>query len=205
MPVKIKICGITRMNDALLACELGAYALGFVFAASPRKIEPEGALKIIDVLPGTVKTVGVFFKQSLHEILKISKMVPLDSLQIYDHSVVKALNGRAGIHIIPAFFVKNISSLNRINRRNFSRILVDREKGVKVNAKIVWEVAKKCNHNLEVILAGGLHTDNVQEAIRFVHPFAVDVASAIESKPGIKDPLKMSEFFKRVKEMSDHE
>ncbi len=193
------------MNDALFACELGAYALGFVFAESPRKIAPEAALKIVEALPETVKTVGVFFKQSSHEILNISNTIPLDALQIYDHSIVKTLNRRAGVHIIPAIFVKDASSFNEVKRRNFSQIVVDKGKSVMANIKIVWDVAKRLNHNLEVILAGGLHAYNVQDAIRSVNPFAVDVASGIESKPGVKDHLKMYEFFRQVKETSDHE
>ncbi|MEW5805979.1 MAG: phosphoribosylanthranilate isomerase [Acidobacteriota bacterium] len=212
MAVKVKICGVTRKEDALLACEMGAHAIGFVFADSPRKIEPEQAAEIASFLPAEVKSVGVFQGRSLSEILKIARTVRLSSLQIYDNHILQMLSNRSEngysfrseMKIIPAFFVRNLYSLNRIKRLAFPEVLIDRVKDGDTEPEIIWRAAKLLHYTKRVILAGGLNPDNVQKAIAFAHPHCVDVASSIESDPGVKDPKKMREFFRKVKEAEEY-
>lgn len=255
MPVKIKICGVTRKEDALLACELGAHAIGFVFAGSPRRVDPETAAEIAEALPTDVKKVGVFLGQSLPVILKIANVIRLNALQIYDtdllkmlipqdtenlkdtklteltllrhHSYYMNLNALE-LEIIPAFFVRNSYSVNRIKRSVFPQVLLDRSKNGNRNPKmvrlkngksvpeivqarngetdpaIVWRAARLLHYTKKVILAGGLDPDNVQDAILFAHPHCVDVARGVESEPGVKDPEKMRRFFRKVEEAGDY-
>ena len=199
--VRIKICGITNHADALLACDLGADALGFNFyPPSPRFIKPEDAWRIILDLPPFVSTVGVFADAEPEVVKRLAAMLGLDLIQLHgeetpegcqdlDHRVIKALR------------LRNEESLETLlfYRDSVQAILLDTP-GTELlggtGEAFDWNLARKAKKcGLPIILAGGLTPDNVDRAIKIAQPQAVDVASGVESSPGKKDPDKLRAFF----------
>ena len=187
---KIKICGTTDLKDALAAAEAGADAVGFVFAQSPRRITPKKAKEIISKLPPFISAVGVFVNQRPKIINKIIKTCGLNYVQLHGDETpadCRKIKGK----VIKAFRVKDKKSLKAISRYSVSAVLLDTfspEKYGGTGKAFNWELAVKAKKfGMPVILAGGLGTGNLLKAIRKVKPFAVDVSSGIESRPGKKD------------------
>lgn len=201
--VRIKICGITNIEDALVAVEAGADALGFVFfKQSPRNISPEQAAAIIRCLPPFVQTVGLFVNEQLAVVNSIADQCGLDVVQLHGEETPEfccAVNRR----VIKAFRVKDQSSLDQIRNYDVAACLLDAWSpsahggtGITFN----WEIAAAAAASKCVILAGGLTPDNVAEAVKAVRPYAVDVSSGVESAPGRKDSAKVLRFIRAVKE-----
>ncbi len=201
---KIKICGITNINDAKTAVKWGADALGFVFTRSPRRINPKRAAKIIGQLPIFVSKVGVFVNAKKAEVLKVLKICKLDVLQLHGEESDKYCAFlRKYCKIIKAFRIKDRSSLKNIRAyRNIDAYLFDAYDeneyggtGKSFNIKHLKNLKLK----KPVIIAGGLTNQNVKSIVRRLRPYAVDVSSRIEASPGKKSEKLMQSFIRAVK------
>lgn len=199
---KIKICGITNLEDALMAVEMGADALGFIFSeVSQRKISPERAEQIIPVLPPFIKTVGVFVNQSAEEIKEISAKTCIDVIQLHGHespTFCRSFKQK----VIKAIHVENKSDLFKMTEYKVSAFVLDSKVEGKFGGTgrtFNWDFAVEAKKLGPVILSGGLNPENIAEAIDQVNPYAVDVASGVEVEPGVKDPDKVAAFIKEVR------
>ncbi len=194
--MKIKVCGITRAADAELACELGAWAVGFIFAPnSPRYITPEKASAIAVMLPKKVERVGVFVNATKEFIDEARALVGLTIVQLHGSETpeeAEAIGGRI-IKAVRAGLEADVKALAKF--KNIEAFLIDGPRaGIPCDRKLAI-LAKKYGN---VILAGGLTKDNVKKAVTEVAPFAIDLSSSLEVGPGIKDPAKMRAFFKEA-------
>jgi len=203
----VKICGITNLEDALVATKLGADALGFNFyERSPRYISPEQAGEINNVLPKKILKVGVFVNESVENIVRIAEIAQLDAAQLHGDETpefVDRLKRLLNIQIIKALQVTPNFQANAVLDTRYDAILLD---AYSSNARggtgesFDWEVAVAISHSVEKLyLAGGLNPDNVQRAAAVVRPYTVDVASGVESSPGKKDPKKLRAFIANAK------
>ena len=191
---KIKICGITSLKDALLACELGADALGFVFAKSPRRISIKTAAAICSKLPHSVSRVGVFVDQSADMINKTVKQCGLDYVQLHGNES-PAFCKKIKTAVIKAFRVKGGFSLPDIKKYKVAAILLDsfsQDSHGGTGKTFDWKEAVRAKKaGKPLILSGGLNAGNLAAAIKKVRPMAVDVSSGVEMCPGKKSAVKM--------------
>ena len=191
------------MSDALLAADLGASAIGFVFwKNSPRYIDPEKAKEISAALPPDVAPIGVFVDGSQQEIEQTAESVRLCAIQIHGKSSEFCID--LSKKVIKAVGLGGPESVaDALQLPHEITILLDRFDPIKIGGTgqvIDWELASKVTGSRRVFLAGGLTPDNVKEAIRIAQPYAVDVSSGVESAPGIKDSTRLQDFFDAVKE-----
>ena len=203
MKVRIKVCGITRDEDALKAAELGADAVGFVFhRPSPRYIEPAAAAEITARLPGFVTTVGVFVDLEQEKLRRIAGEVHLDRVQLSGCESPEYCNS-LGLRWIKGFRLKAREDLDLLAGYGSGRdfLLDSYVEGVPggTGQRFNWEWAKEAGRFGRIILAGGLAPDNVARAIKTAAPAGVDVSSGIEKSPGIKDQAKMAAFIEAVR------
>ncbi|MBI4689050.1 MAG: phosphoribosylanthranilate isomerase [Nitrospirae bacterium] len=201
--VKVKICGITNIEDALEAVEHGADALGFVFFKnSPRYISPTKAKAIIKKLPPFVAAVGVFVNESRKNIERIVKQTGVNIIQLHGDEPPSAC--RLPRSVIKAFRIKSLESLEPLSKYTdkVSAFLLDAytpEVFGGTGQIFNWDVAVEAKQLGRIILAGGLTPGNIEQAIRWVHPYAVDVSSGVEEEKGKKDHLKIKLFIERAK------
>jgi len=194
--VRVKICGLTRLEDALEAVRLGADAIGFNFwPKSKRYCSPSKAEKIAGRLPPFVTTVGVFVNQSKREIREISSRVGLRALQLHGDEPPAFCRGFS-LPVIKAIRVDGRESLDSRFRFQVDAFLLDTPtEGFGGSGRTFdWRLLRDSSDPRPIILAGGLSPQNVGEAVAAVKPYAVDVASGVESRPGIKDAKKMAQF-----------
>ena len=202
--VRIKICGITRREDALAAVSFGAWALGFVFyRKSPRFITPAKAAQIIRSLPPFVTPVGVFVNESREKVRRIAEICSLRTLQFHgDESPAYCRRFVKDFRIIKAFRISGREDLKRIRGYDLSAVLLDSYHPSLYGGTgqtFVWPKAGVLKPlKKPVILSGGLNPGNVKRALKTVKPFAVDVSSSVEQAPGIKDYLKVKRFINAV-------
>jgi phosphoribosylanthranilate isomerase len=195
--VKVKICGITNWADARSAIEAGADFLGFNFySRSPRYIAPEKARRIVSRLPKRVFAVGVFVNETEEKMLAIAHRVGLDYLQLHgDESPVIVSRLRSSVPVIKAIRVKKPFSAGTLTRfKDATAFLLDgfdpgRPGGT--GKTFDWDIARRVRNYGRIFLAGGLTPANVGDAIRAAMPYAVDVCSGVEAKPGKKDAAQM--------------
>ena len=203
--MKVKICGITDVETAKSACEYGADALGFVFAESKREITPKRAEEIIQELPANVLKIGVFVNESVEVIQKIADECGLTHVQLHgdeDNYQIRRLN----IPSIKSLGVTSESDMKNAQGYEADYILFDspKEKFHGGNGKTFsWELLRDMPKELrkKMILAGGLNALNIEEAIRTVRPYMVDVSSGAEPE-GKKDVEKIKQFIIKAKECS---
>jgi phosphoribosylanthranilate isomerase len=201
--VKVKICGITSLEDALTAIEAGADALGFVFyPQSPRHIFPEQAAEIIRRLPPFVQTVGLFVNEDPAIVNHTADQCGLDVIQLHGEEppgYCRSVRRR----VIKAFRVKGITTLDMLTQYHVSGYLLDAWSPSAhggTGQTFNWEIAAEAvQRGHRIILAGGLKPENVLESIRQVHPYGVDVSSGVESAPGCKDASRIRLFIERAK------
>ncbi|HXH72704.1 MAG TPA: phosphoribosylanthranilate isomerase [Mariprofundaceae bacterium] len=198
---RIKICGITRLEDALAASSLGADAVGFVFYdKSPRFIEPAKAAAIIRQLPPFVSAVGLFVNPSEAYIAEVLKTVPLGVVQLHGDETPEFCEAqrRRVLKAIPVAGPDDLANA----RRYPCPLLLDAKAPPGVyggtGKTFDWSLLQGFEHNYPLTLAGGLDASNVREALAIRQWFALDVSSGVESAPGIKDLKKMREFFAAV-------
>ena len=200
--VRIKICGITNLEDALVATELGADAVGFVFyEKSPRYINPRTAALIIRELPPFVATVGVFVNEPPDKLVDTAKQSGVGCVQLHGDETPEYCQS-LGLRTIKALRVKDAYVLNELRSFTVSGILLDTyREGVPggTGETFDWEIAAEAAKAGRIILSGGLTPENVRQAIEKVRPYAVDVSSGVESKPGKKDHEKLRKFFEQVR------
>ncbi len=204
--VKVKICGITNLEDALMACELGADALGFVFCqASPRFVMPISAKAIIKSLPPFITKVGVFVNMPLTNLIRICRTVPLDLVQLHGDET-PGYCSRVPYPCLKVFRVQKDFSLLKLQEYQTTTFLLDtfhRSHYGGTGNTFDWEIARKAKKYGRVVLSGGLNQDNILEAIEFVKPYAVDVSSGVEAFPGKKDPHKLRAFFNEIRKSEE--
>ncbi|PMP93569.1 MAG: N-(5'-phosphoribosyl)anthranilate isomerase, partial [Candidatus Aminicenantes bacterium] len=193
---KIKICGLTNLEDALLAIECGADALGFIFSDSPRRITKEKAKKIIQEIPLFVLKIGVFMNEEPEWVREVAVELNLDYLQFHgqeDHDYLKQFGGKA----YKAFRIKEYSDLNQVAISGHHFFLLDSaEKGKPFD----WDMAIRAKQFGRFLLGGGLNPENIEGALKKVQPYGVDVCSGVELYPGKKDPQKLREFIRRIRQ-----
>ncbi|MDP7058594.1 MAG: phosphoribosylanthranilate isomerase [Nitrospinaceae bacterium] len=199
---KVKICGTTSLNDALLAIESGADAVGFIFyKESPRNISEKDVKDIVVRLPPFIETVGVFVNETSDKVNRIAEQCRLTAVQLHgDES--PAFCRRVKRRVIKAVRVKDAESLKGMSGYDVSGYLLDafNEESRGGTGKIFdWNLALRAKKQGPVIIAGGLNPFNVYTAIHRVKPYGVDVCSGVEKSPGIKDPEKVGEFIKAVR------
>lgn len=202
--MRVKICGITRLEDAQRAVELGASVLGFIFyPGSPRFIKPEEATKIISQLPKNVQKVGVFVSPSLQDVREQLELSGAEIAQIHgEHSTeLKQLGGRRLIYALP---VHTTFDPTIVKHYRFAEgVLLDtynRKQHGGSGETFNWQIAVKAKEYGRIILAGGLNPDNICAAIEQVNPWMLDVNSGVESEAGVKDHQKLKQLFDNIKE-----
>lgn len=206
---RVKICGITRLPDARLSVELGAAALGFNFyEPSPRYIEPEAAAEIVAKTPPFVPAVGVFADETVGErVAAIARTASVSVIQLHGPRFPKDLESLRGYRIIRAIPVGPDFDPGMLQPLPLDAFLLDAFDPMRLGGtgkSIDWALARRATEQGKtIILAGGLSPANVGDAIRCVRPFAVDVASGVESAPGIKDPRRLRAFFAAVAAADD--
>ncbi len=199
--VKVKICGITNLNDALTAVECGADALGFVFANSPRQVTAETVKEIVAKLPPFVYKVGVFVNSEPALVKETMSYCNLDLAQLHgdeEPEYCAALFPKA----VKVFSSNNMPSQSDIISYKVAAYMLDIGKGSAFNEskqKKLWQLARQLGEYGPVILAGGLTPENVSHVIKIARPYAVDVSSGVESNPGKKDHNKMRAFVMTAK------
>jgi phosphoribosylanthranilate isomerase len=202
--VRVKICGVTNVEDALLACELGAAAIGLNFyEKSPRCIAPFMASKIIGKLPPFVASVGVFVNWQSAPVTSLAKALGLSAAQLHGDEPPKLVGEIAKkVSVIKALHAGKGGSLPPFsNYRGATAFLLDAPHSGQYGGTghtTDWTLAQTAAKSHRILLAGGLTADNVADAILAVRPYAVDVTSGVEAKPGKKDPAKLRAFFEAV-------
>lgn len=197
--VKVKICGITKIEDAMLAAELGAWAIGFIFYdKSPRYISPEKAYVISDEIKKYgIKTIGVFVNETVENITKTANEVQLDYVQLHGTESVLDCNN------LEILFIKNIRNIDEvINYNKAFAFLVDASdtQNWGGTGKLAdWDLAKKIKEQGKpLILSGGLSSTNIEKALKEINPDIIDVSSSLEISAGVKNHSLMKEFFNTI-------
>jgi phosphoribosylanthranilate isomerase len=208
--VHVKICGITRPDDAEQAVSLGAWAIGLTFhEPSPRKVDLQTAATIGAEYRRQAEVVGVFVNRDLGEIAEIADACSLTMIQLHgDEGPVfcDELRRRTGLKIMKAARVRDQASLQALDAfRHVDYHLVDAHHPDLfggTGATFDWQLLRGRRSKVPLVLSGGLTPENVSDAIRATHPWGVDTASGTEASPGVKDPAKVSAFFRAVEHVA---
>lgn len=197
---RVKICGIRRVEDALLAADLGASAVGFIFwPSSPRFVDPDDARAIAAALPPFVTTVGVFVNQPPEFVTRVARDLDLGVVQLHgDEQVDDYADGRH--RVIKSVAVVSgrdcVAAVKAVPLQ--ATVLLDAHDPTKrggTGRTIDWNQAAAAARERRVILSGGLNADNIRDAVAAVRPYGVDVSSGVESSPGVKDSAKLRALF----------
>ncbi len=192
---RIKVCGITNLEDALLALSLGVEAIGFIFSESQRKISVGCARKIIQHLPAWLIRVGVFVDEPAALVEEVYRDLALDLVQLHGHEGEEYVRGLK-CKWFKAFKIGTQPNLPEIKSLGRGFFLLD--SAVK-SEPFDWSIARELKNAGRFFLSGSLNPGNIVEALRLVEPFGVDVCSGVESFPGKKDPEKMKDFVWRIR------
>ena len=196
--IHVKICGITSFNDAIMAANYGASALGFIFyEKSPRYINPEILKTWISNVPSSVKKVGVFVNKDVDKVNKIAEELNLGMVQLHGDESPEYCNQMIK-PVIKAFRVNNKFDSIMLNNYQVATFLFDtynKENHGGTGESFNWQSILQLNTEIPVILSGGLNADNILEGIEVVKPSAVDVNSGVEAAPGKKDEEKIKNLF----------
>jgi phosphoribosylanthranilate isomerase len=188
----VKVCGITNAGDARVAADAGADAVGLIFAESPRRVGGEEARAVSIALPDNIIRVGVFVDEEPEQVLRISREVELDLVQLHGDEppeTVTALR-KAGVKVMKALRVRDAASLEALGEYEPDLFLLDaysaKARGG-TGERFDWEVAKALGGRDNIVVSGGLGPENVREAVAFFEPFGVDASSSLEDEPGRKN------------------
>lgn len=190
----VKICGITNVDDALLAVALDADAVGFIFAPSKRQIATGRARDIVSHIPDETHTVGVFRNEAKERVVDVVHNVGLTAAQLHGHETPEEVEWIADRipNVIKAVAAGGPQA-DRASEFVAPVLLVDA--ATPGSGEVFdWSLAQGFPADKKILLAGGLNPDNVAEAIETVRPWGVDVASGVEKEPGLKDPAKLRQF-----------
>ena len=198
----VKICGVTNEDDALLAVAMGADAIGFVFAASPRQVHPEVVRDIIKRLPHDTLTIGVFRNETPERVIDIVSRTGLKGAQLHGGETAEDLRL---VRLRVPFVIQALPAGDArlagagVGPESADVVLVDSQSPGSGEV-FDWSLAEGAPDGVRLLLAGGLNPDNVEQAIRKVRPWGVDSASGTEASPGRKDATKVRLFVARAKE-----
>jgi phosphoribosylanthranilate isomerase len=204
MRTRVKICGFTQVEDALVAAKLGVDAIGLVFyPPSPRSVSIEQAIKIVEALPAFVSVVALFVDEEKAKIDEVLKNVPIDTIQfhgdepatdcrVYNKPYIKAIRMKQGLDVMELTTQYHDASALLLDAFH-----ADAKGGT--GSQFDWDLIPK-NCSLPLVLAGGLHAENARLAIQSVRPYALDVSSGVEIKKGIKGAAKMTAFIEATNE-----
>ncbi|MFQ6003682.1 MAG: N-(5'-phosphoribosyl)anthranilate isomerase [Candidatus Zixiibacteriota bacterium] len=198
---KIKICGLTNVEDARLAVELGADALGFIFTSSPRQITPHQAQEIIKEVPPFIAKVGVFKDESLTFVRQVSESCHLDYIQVH-REVQPSFWAFFFPRLIQVFHPDHQDVLVKIWNLPLPFFMFDLPKeprGYEVNSDLHRETILEAKNYGKIILAGGLNPENVEHILRNIGPYGVDVCRGVEAEVGKKSPEKLRSFILKVR------
>jgi phosphoribosylanthranilate isomerase len=198
----VKICGVTNEDDALLAVAMGADAIGFVFAPSPRQVHPEVVRDILKRLPHDTLTIGVFRNETPERVIDVVGRTGLKGVQLHGGETAEDLRL---VRLRVPFVIQALPAGDArlagagIGPERADVVLVDSPEPGSGNV-FDWSLAEGAPDGVRLLLAGGLNPDNVEQAIRKVRPWGVDSASGTEASPGKKDATKVRLFVARAKE-----
>jgi phosphoribosylanthranilate isomerase len=200
--VKVKICGLCSYDDAKVALDGGAWALGFVFhRSSPRYIEPRAAARIVEQLPPEALTVGVFVDYELAELADVVRQVGLRGVQLHGGETTAYAQQVEAELVLKALRVRGALAPELLGEFPGCQLLLDtyheRLPGG-TGATFDWAVARRAGETRPVLVAGGLTPENVEEALDAARPEGVDVSGGVEASPGVKDAAKVRRFLSRV-------
>lgn len=208
--VRIKICGVTTPADARFAADAGADAVGLNFyPKSPRYVTPQQAAALVRALPAFTAAVGVFVGMPLRQVCAVAYQLGLRGVQTYDDQPPN--EDTFPFAHVPAFRVKDAAGLEHVRRfveaaraigRTPAAVLIDSHVEGQMGGtghRAPWELLSGFDVGVPLVLAGGLTPENVGEAVALVRPWGVDVASGVESAPGVKDPEKVTRFVKNAR------
>ncbi len=199
----VKICGITNEDDALLATAMGADAVGFVFAPSRRQVTVDTVRDIVKRLPSEVITVGVFRNERPERVTEIVHRVGLHGAQLHGHEPLREVRWiRQRVQFVIQAFSAGDPGLQLAANGPADIVLIDSP--TPGSGKVFdWQLAEGAPGGVRLLLAGGLHHDNVREAIAKVRPWGVDASTGVEAAPGRKDPRRLRLFIEAAKDAGD--
>lgn len=206
---RIKVCGITNIDDAQAAVDNGADALGFIFVKdTPRYIDPDDAAAIMFNLPPMVSAIGVTRDLTLDEFCDLEQTCPAHTFQLHGKEPVSLVQ-QCGPGVIKAFKYEQVTIQSQLDRwakvDEVDAILIDGSDGGEGKSFDWTQLAPLVeNYNKKIIIAGGLDDTNVSEVIKALKPFAVDISSGVESEPGVKDHIKIAKLCAAV-HAADHQ
>jgi phosphoribosylanthranilate isomerase len=206
MSAKVKICGLTRPEDASLAVESGAWAIGMVFHPdSPRQVDVERAAEIATAFRRRCEVAGVFVNAPLDDVLRTLGSVPLTMLQLHGDegpSYCAEAARRSGLKVIKAVRARDVHAVRSLSAFHTDFHMIDAYVPGTYGGtgeRFDWELAAARPAGTPLILSGGLTAENVGEAVAVTHPYAVDVSSGVEAAPGVKDSYRVQAFFEAVR------
>lgn len=203
--MKVKICGITNIEDAILSVELGADMLGFIFyPKSKRYISPETCKDIIAEIPTGIKKVGVFVNESNEVINRIIEKTNIDVVQLHGDETTSDIH-KINTGIIKAFRVSNNFDFAQIEIFKKHQILLDSSDPTNYGGTgktFNWDIIPPDMRG-KIILAGGISSANIEFIYKSISPFGVDLSSSLELSPGKKDPAKLKDFFTIIKKLKE--
>jgi phosphoribosylanthranilate isomerase len=212
----VKICGTTNLHDAQLCVAAGANAVGFIFAPSPRQIEPATAAEVVCELRGEIESIGVFVNQTPERVAEIARSMALAGVQLHGEEparslpeVRRLLGDRKVIKTLSAPGLQNGEidlAAYLLERESMDAILLDSGQpqqrggtGTSFDWEAIRPIAEQIRRRVPLIIAGGLNSDNVAHAIELFQPWGVDVASGVESSAGLRDEAKLRDFVAAVR------
>lgn len=200
--VFVKICGVTNEDDALLAVALGADAVGFIFAPSPRQVVPRKVYDITRRLPAETLTVGVFRDEHPQRVIELTHAAGLKAAQLHGHETPGDV-AEVSAHVRTVIKAVSAGSVDVANARAFGASMMLLDAPAPGSGELFdWKLAGEMPEGVRFLLAGGLRPDNVASGIRLVRPWGVDVSSGVESTPGRKDPVLLKRFIEAARSES---
>ncbi len=204
--VRVKICGITNLDDALLAAEAGADALGLIFVeGTPRYVTPAAAAAIVAALPPFVTAVGVFWDHPPAHVRTVARECGLAAAQLHGQESPEVV-ASLGLPVLKTVKVAAAADLDLLDRYKPAAFLLDspaRWSEGEARPPISWTLAREAARRARIVLSGGLTPESVAEAIRVARPYGVDVNSGVEAAPGRKDPDRVRRFLRAARAVAD--
>jgi phosphoribosylanthranilate isomerase len=201
--VRVKVCGVTSIADAVLAAEAGADAIGLIFVErTPRQVTPDRAAAIVAALPPFVTAVGVFWDHPPAEVAAVARACRLGAVQLHGHEPPEAVAGLE-LPVLKTVKITGPADLALLERYAPAAFLLDspaRWSEGEARAPIPWELARAAAARARVVLSAGLRPETVGAAIRAARPYGVDVCSGVEAAPGRKDPARVRAFVRAARE-----
>ena len=202
--MKIKICGITRLEDSQLCDKLGADAIGFIFYhKSKRYITPENARTISISLPPFLHKIGVFVNSSIEEVNSVAKLASLTSVQLHGDETPEYIS-KINYPVIKSFGVDESFDFSILDEYSNCGIILDVKDTVEYGGtgnSFNWEIIPE-KIRTKVIIAGGVSTHNIDEIHKNIRPYGIDISSSVEIEPGIKDKIKLELLFENYNRVS---